>query len=302
MLFSTFRYLQENSACTFANMIGIVYERRDQRQSISVDPEKTAFHRVLMFNATPGVSKTPIDNSGLEKIVEQCREVGDRLFSSTIVSLKLLQNSSETCLTALEKRGTIPQLCYEQRRLQYWQQVLARMDGTWTTLLCIHDALDAGVNVRNFPRHIFICDALPRQLALTDDELAAVYAHEASHIALNHDGNTDYRYLLTMGSVVPLLITTTDYRFGLLWLLVCTAYYCFQKRMEEHQADSAAHYMLAAAGYKLTAFTSMLEKLRAASAREGGGFLNTHPALSERIRRSEYQTLVLQDRINNMKK
>jgi Putative Zn-dependent protease, contains TPR repeats len=78
-------------------------------------------------------------------------------------------------------------------------------------------------------------------------------------------------------------------QLGLVSSVMSSAYYCHLKREEEHRADAVGHLVLAAAGYRVDAFQSLLLKLH-----EVGGegwsplsFLLTHPTSCDRIKRSQ---------------
>lgn len=130
---------------------------------------------------------------------------------------------------------------------------------------------------------IVVTDELVR-LPATDDEIAAVLAHEIGHLELRHGLQSILRQsfaLLIVAAVTGDLTTLTTFA-GALPLSILTAGY---SRDLEREADRHALALLQARGIKRRAFVAVLEKLEAArqTIRRTSTYLNTHPETEERV-------------------
>ncbi len=122
----------------------------------------------------------------------------------------------------------------------------------------------------------------------SEDELAAVLAHEVAHVVRRHGLASVRRArkaqaiqvlskeVLDLGDYEALI---ADIGGGLVHLLLERGF----SRKEELEADSLAWDMLRQAGYTPHALSRVLEKLEARTPDSGTpGFLRTHPSIQER--------------------
>lgn len=140
--------------------------------------------------------------------------------------------------------------------------------------------------------HIFVTRGLIG-IAKTEDALAGVIAHEVAHCQLRHG----IKSIKTSRITQALLITATagvgnmvgmeaeeladvlNESVGeIIQTMVNTGY----SREQEYEADIAAMYFLANAGYQPSGLIDMLGELGAVHA-IGSGFAKTHPAPGQRI-------------------
>jgi predicted Zn-dependent protease len=126
------------------------------------------------------------------------------------------------------------------------------------------------------------------QLASTDDELASVLAHEASHIVKRHSAQQLSDSAVKQGiagilfgrsnadvrTVVGLTLDLKDREFS---------------RSDEAQSDEYGFKYLVAAGYNVRGMASMFTKMQesAAKSNEKLAFLSTHPLTRKRIEAAE---------------
>ena len=123
---------------------------------------------------------------------------------------------------------------------------------------------------------IFVTDGLMRLLN-SEDQLAAVLAHEMGHVVHRHASERMARAKLKAaagsavtvasdrertGWVAGFLSELTDLRYG---------------RRQELESDSYALDLMADAGYDPTAMSELLDILERAGGRGGPEFLSTHP-------------------------
>jgi predicted Zn-dependent protease len=141
--------------------------------------------------------------------------------------------------------------------------------------------------------HIFITRGLIESTT-SEDTLAAVIAHEVSHIQLQHGlkaiknsritqallvtgtstagaaGNSDIAQLVDVfGDSVNEVVTT----------MVTNGY----SRAQEYEADSMAMSLLALAGYEPSSLVEVLKVLEKTQSSHPGGFNKTHPSPTDRI-------------------
>jgi len=132
------------------------------------------------------------------------------------------------------------------------------------------------------------------QCATTEDELAAVLAHEIAHVQLRHGIGSIKQArrteaLMTLGSIAasnapgPVPVSTLNSLFGgaisdMVQTLALNGY----SRGAEFEADQAALPILRGAGYSEAALASMLRNMNARLT-TGSGFGRTHPSPHDRI-------------------
>jgi len=131
-------------------------------------------------------------------------------------------------------------------------------------------------------------------LAQSEDELAAVLAHEIGHVTQKHGlkaiSNARWTEVATtlgmetakqysgaeLGSLVNLFEGTVDDVFQ---TLVVKGY----GRDDEFEADAMAIRSLQASGYDPAELLRLLKTLHSVEGRKSGGILSTHPNLTDRI-------------------
>ncbi|MCK5065246.1 MAG: M48 family metalloprotease [Candidatus Fermentibacteraceae bacterium] len=140
---------------------------------------------------------------------------------------------------------------------------------------------------------IFICRGLIDKTS-SEDELAAIIAHEVSHVALNHGISsidqarwTDFGLTVAHESaeqwgsseVQSVVNDYGDLVDDVVSNLITRGY----SRDTEYQADSLAVEICSAAGYDPEALASVLEKISEMDNRSGPGFWETHPSPEDRL-------------------
>ncbi|MCK5132015.1 MAG: M48 family metalloprotease [Candidatus Sabulitectum sp.] len=151
-----------------------------------------------------------------------------------------------------------------------------------------------GINALSCPGGIVLLNRGLCDLAQNEDELAAILAHEAAHIALSHGIQSVEKAKLTsawttlghegaqhLGSddVQELSENYGDVVDDITMNLVTKGY----SRDSEQQADSLAVHILAGAGYDPMALASVLNRMDGLTETSGPGFWQTHPAPSDRV-------------------
>ena len=142
--------------------------------------------------------------------------------------------------------------------------------------------------------HIFMTRGLIN-CATSEDTLAAVIAHEISHIQLQHGlkaikNNRGTQAVMTTLSagvsvaasgleIAEVLDTFTGSINDMVSTMVTKGY----SRSQEYDADSVAMSLLALAGYEPSSLLDMLRVLEKEQAGHKGGFNNTHPTPAQRI-------------------
>ncbi|MCL2230492.1 MAG: M48 family metalloprotease [Treponema sp.] len=140
--------------------------------------------------------------------------------------------------------------------------------------------------------HIFVTRGLIN-VTKTEDDLASVIAHEVAHIQLRHGINSIKSSRMTealfitatagIGNAMGMDVTELSDVFGesvgeIIQTMVGSGY----SREQEYEADIAAMYLLASAGYHPSALINMLNELNTVHT-SGSGFNKTHPAPRSRI-------------------
>lgn len=154
---------------------------------------------------------------------------------------------------------------------------------------------DKQINAFSAPGgHIYITTAL-MDLA-TDDELAAVLAHEIGHVAARHSLVT-LQQTQTVDSLGDLLGAVTGI-IGVAELgqlaakLVASPVIMAHNREQEREADYLGAHILAKAGYDPQSMVSILKKMQQVDKNDGdllGSFFSDHPDTNERIANTEYE-------------
>ncbi len=128
------------------------------------------------------------------------------------------------------------------------------------------------------------------KLAGSEDELAAVLAHEVAHVTLKHGLNSVRR--ARRAAIVKVLgaefLDLKAYQKLLFDVATDLSHLLLERgfsREEEMQADSVAITLLADAGYDPTALIRVLEKIAALEHTSGPGILRSHPPAPQRIAR-----------------
>jgi Zn-dependent protease with chaperone function len=133
---------------------------------------------------------------------------------------------------------------------------------------------------------IVITDSLV-DLAETNEEVMAVLAHEVGHVEKRHAIRSILQNSIVAAAVATVTAdasTLSAAVSGLPTLLARKKY----SRNFENEADAFAFNLLVQQHYSPEAFASMMEKLAAGTDKQPAtfGYLSSHPALSERIRRA----------------
>lgn len=130
--------------------------------------------------------------------------------------------------------------------------------------------------------------------AANEDELAAIIAHEVSHVALHHGISsidqarwTDFGVTVAQESSEQwgssdVQAVVNDYG-ALVEDVVSNLITKGYSRDTEYQADSLAVEICSAAGYDPEALTEVLDKLCETDNRSGPGFWETHPSPEDRL-------------------
>ena len=153
---------------------------------------------------------------------------------------------------------------------------------------------DNNINALSCPGGIVLLNKGLCDLAQNEDELAAILAHEAAHIALSHGIQSVEKAKLTsawttlghegaqhLGSsdVQELSESYGDIVDDVTMNLVTRGY----SRDSEQQADSLAVHILALSGYDPAALATVLGRMDEHTETSGPGFWQTHPAPSDRV-------------------
>ncbi len=127
----------------------------------------------------------------------------------------------------------------------------------------------------------------------SEDELAAVMAHEISHVVGRHSVKTIQAYYGGAIAASVLLGDKTDEEIGQITNIVFGLALRGYGRKNEHEADEYGVHYMTKAGYNPQAMVTMFEKLANASGNRKSGFfeglLSTHPDTKDRISRMKTQ-------------
>ncbi|MFA5851748.1 MAG: M48 family metalloprotease [Spirochaetales bacterium] len=140
--------------------------------------------------------------------------------------------------------------------------------------------------------HILVTRGLLRKVR-SEDELAAVLAHEIAHVALGHGLASVQGARVTQiaaefaidagkatgGEVAAFTSSFGDSISELAKILILSGY----SQTYEFQADLEARRIIAAAGYDPNALASLIGRLPSRDEKGGAGFAVTHPDPSSRI-------------------
>jgi len=123
------------------------------------------------------------------------------------------------------------------------------------------------------------------ELAESEDELAAVLAHEMAHVRFRHTTKQLFRQA---GFFTAIALITGDATGGIAALAAYGGVLHFA-RGDELEADRAGLEWMAAAGYDPLAMRDIFTRLSKAAGEQPAGlkYLSTHPNLDERIRAIE---------------
>ncbi len=138
--------------------------------------------------------------------------------------------------------------------------------------------------------HIFVTRGL-LECASSEDELAAVIAHEVGHIQLKHAVKSIKTSRLNDAMLSTLdaagsIVTGGAYQEGLgsaadeLMTTISTTGY---SKTQEYEADAKAASLMGGAGYNPDALRTMLEALKEREKTEKEGMVKTHPSASSRL-------------------
>jgi predicted Zn-dependent protease len=136
------------------------------------------------------------------------------------------------------------------------------------------------------------------QLCRSEDEAAAVLAHEIAHVQNNHGLSViqDTRILTALGTLASegtkalsggLLAPLVEAFEGSVGDIAFTLMQRGYSREQERQADESAIVLMRRVGYDPGALVTMLREMDKRMARIGSGFAKTHPDPKERIRSIE---------------
>lgn len=150
------------------------------------------------------------------------------------------------------------------------------------------------------------------KLAKSEDELAAIIAHEIAHV--NHRDGINSIKQARWTEALTIIGTTAAKQYGdedllklvnifensiddILKTLIVNGY----SKTQEYAADEKALQYLAKAGYNPYALLNVLERLRQSTKSEGG-ILNTHPDTTDRINNLKDKIPVVSLDLNAFKK
>lgn len=139
--------------------------------------------------------------------------------------------------------------------------------------------------------HIFITRGM-LNCVKNEDTLAAVIAHELSHIQLKHSSSVikSSRYTEVATKTTSAVLTANDKEelasamdntVGDIINQLLTKGY---SKTQEYDADANALVLMNAAGYNPKAMITLLEKMDESLGKSAGGIFKTHPAPKDRIK------------------
>lgn len=144
---------------------------------------------------------------------------------------------------------------------------------------------DAHPNVFALPGNIILVSDEFVHLALHDDEIAAVLAHELGHLEMRHGMQSVLRgsfALLFVTATTGDLSTLTSFAGTLPFMILQNGY----SRDMEREADAHAHALMTELAIPLYRFTSIMRRLDDSRPEQGSDFsyLSTHPSTEERLK------------------
>ena len=220
-------------------------------------------------------SRAAIAKSKEEITPEQEYYIGREVASQILGKYKLYQNSTATeyvneICTAITSSSDMPDI----------------YNGYHVAIL---DSKE--INAISTPGgHIFVTRGLLK-CASSEDELAAVIAHEIGHIQLGHAVKSIKTSRLNEAALSALdaagsIVTGSAYQKGLgdaadelMTTLSTTGY----SKTQEFEADAKAASLMADAGYNPVALRAMLEDLKEREKTETSGLVKTHPSAASRL-------------------
>jgi beta-barrel assembly-enhancing protease len=162
------------------------------------------------------------------------------------------------------------------------------------------------INAFSAPSGFVLASRELLRCAKSEDEVAAILAHEIGHVVLQHGINAisaankaaaakENAKTVFKGAVrveLPFGISIGVDKLGKLFNvsvldIVETLANKGYSREQEYQADAAAVSILLAAGYDPRALVRMLEVMQTKWKKDGLGFMKTHPAPADRIKEAE---------------
>jgi predicted Zn-dependent protease len=146
---------------------------------------------------------------------------------------------------------------------------------------------DASINGFAAPGGFIFVTRGAVQAAATEDELAAVLAHEVAHVVKGHAlGTLKSAKWAALGkeAVDSLPVAKLTQMFdGSINDMIDSLTVKGYGRDTEFAADERGVHLLASAGYSPKAMTSYLARLKAQEAGKTGGYQSTHPSSADRI-------------------
>lgn len=211
---------------------------------------------------------------------------------SRVVAERVPQSASEALsrqtLALLDDRMLSPSKLPEERQKSLAKNIDAYLgSGSGIPAYRLHfRASGIGPNAFALPSgDVVVFDELVK-LAESDDEVAAVIAHELGHVAHRHGMRQ-----LIQSSVVSFIVgvyfgDVSSVASGLAALALASNY----SREFERQADDYGSGLIRRSGHDPEALAVMLERLESAYAKvhageNGGSMLSSHPDTAERVRR-----------------
>jgi predicted Zn-dependent protease len=145
----------------------------------------------------------------------------------------------------------------------------------------------SGSNAFALPGGVIVITDDMVKVAITDEEILAVLAHEIGHQELRHSMRSLFQNSLTTAALASVSAdaVSTSYSIGGFSSLVAITKY---SRKFESEADEYAFKLLKRRGYSAASFASIMERLYKKNEliSDSPNFLSTHPITSERILRA----------------
>jgi predicted Zn-dependent protease len=153
---------------------------------------------------------------------------------------------------------------------------------------------DAGINAFALPGGFVYVNKGALDAARSEDEIAAVIAHEIAHVSLRHGTNQASKAYLAqagLGLVSGLFGGRSGSGLGQAMGMIggfgLNTLFLKHSRTAEQQADSLGMQMLRRAGYNPRGMISFLQTIQRHSGGRSVEFLSSHPNPSNRIARLE---------------